>query len=44
LWLQDDQNIYREDSRSEATSSFTGGRFANRSYTKGDEIKAYLHH
>ncbi|WP_158642795.1 M1 family metallopeptidase [Mucilaginibacter ginsenosidivorax] len=40
LWLQDDQNIYREDSRSEAANSVTGGRFTNRSYTKGDEIKA----
>jgi hypothetical protein len=40
LWLQDDQNIYRQDSRAEATTAVTGGRFANRTYTKGDEIKA----
>ncbi|MEZ2335267.1 M1 family metallopeptidase [Mucilaginibacter sp. RCC_168] len=40
LWLQVEQNIYREDSRAEATSPITGGRFNNRSYTKGDEIKA----
>jgi hypothetical protein len=40
LWLQVEQNIYREDSRAEATSPVTGGRFSNRSYTKGDEIKA----
>jgi hypothetical protein len=40
LWLQLDQNIYREDSRGEATSAITGGRFANKTFTKGDEIKA----
>jgi hypothetical protein len=40
LWLQVDQNIYKEDSRSEATSNVSGGRFANKSYTKGAEIKS----
>ncbi len=40
LWLQLDQNIYREDSRGEITNPVTGGRFANKTYTKGDEIKA----
>ena len=40
LWLQVDQNIYREDSRAQATSPVTGGRFTNKSYTNGDEIKA----
>jgi hypothetical protein len=40
LWLQVDQNIYREDSRAEATASVTGGRFTNRTFTKGDEIKS----
>src|SRR5471030_3313333 len=40
LWLQLDQNIYREDSRSEATSPITGGRFTNRTFTQGDEIKS----
>jgi hypothetical protein len=39
LWLQLDQNIYREDSRGEATSPVTGGRFTNKSFTNGDEIK-----
>ncbi len=39
LWLQVDQNIYREDSRGQATSAVTGGRFVNKSYTNGDEIK-----
>jgi len=40
VWLQLDQNIYREDSRSQATSVVTGGRFTNRAFTKGDEIKS----
>ncbi|MFA6082946.1 M1 family metallopeptidase [Mucilaginibacter sp.] len=40
LWLQTDQNIYREDSRGQATSVVEGGRFANTSFTKGYEIKA----
>ena len=39
LWLQVDQNIYREDSRGEATSAVTGGRFVNKTFTNGDEIK-----
>jgi hypothetical protein len=39
LWLQLDQNIYREDSRGEATSPVEGGRFTNRTFTQGDEIK-----
>jgi hypothetical protein len=40
LWLQVDQNVYREDSRGQATSAITGGRFANKSYTNGAEIKS----
>lgn len=40
LWLQLDQNIYREDSRGSATSVVTGGRFANRSFTEGYGIKS----
>jgi len=40
LWLQVDQNIYKEDSRAESTSNVSGGRFANKSYTKGAEIKS----
>ena len=39
LWLQLDQNIYREDSRGSATVSASGQRFANRSFTKGFELK-----
>ncbi len=40
LWLQLDQNIYRQDSRAEATTPVTGGRFANKAFTQGDVIKA----
>ncbi len=40
LWLQLDQNIFREDSRGSATAVVSGGRFANKSYTKGNEIKS----
>jgi len=40
LWLQLDQNIYREDSRAQATSLITGGRWANREFTKGDELNS----
>ncbi|MDI9365305.1 MAG: M1 family metallopeptidase [Flavobacterium sp.] len=40
VWLQLDQNIYREDSRSQATSVVAGGRFANKAFTNGDEIKS----
>ena len=40
LWLQLDQNIYREDSRGAATSVVTGGRFANRTFTDGYNIKS----
>src|SRR5476649_1343243 len=40
LWMQLDQNIYREDSRAEATSPITGGRFTSRTFTQGDEIKS----
>jgi Peptidase family M1 domain len=39
LWLQVDQNIYKEDSRGGATSPVEGGRFSNKTYTNGDEIK-----
>ena len=39
LWLQVDQNIYKEDSRGEATSPVNGGRFNNKSFTGGDQIK-----
>lgn len=40
LWLQLDQNIYRKDSRGEATTLQSGGRWANTSYTNGYEIKS----
>lgn len=40
LWLQLDQNIYREDSRGQATSLITGGRWANREFTQGDELNS----
>jgi len=39
LWLQVEQNIYRTDSRGEATSPVDGGRFNNKSFTDGDVIK-----
>ncbi len=40
LWLQLDQNIYREDSRGQATNPVTGGRWANKTFTQGDVIKS----
>ena len=35
LWLQMDQNIYQKDSRGSATTTQTGGRWANAEFTKG---------
>src|SRR5882672_11413282 len=35
LWLQLDQNIYRSDSRGSATTTQTGGRWANAKFTEG---------
>lgn len=40
IWLQVDQNIYRQDSRATATTPPTGGRFANAKYTDGNVIKS----
>src|SRR5580765_6390143 len=40
LWLQLDQNIYQKDSRGSATTTETGGRWANAKFTKGDVIKS----
>ena len=40
LWLQVDQNIYRKDSRGSATTTQTGGRWANAKFTEGDVIKS----
>ena len=40
LWLQLDQNIYRQDSRAQATTLISGGRWANKSFTNGDELSS----
>ncbi|HJW16389.1 MAG TPA: M1 family metallopeptidase [Flavisolibacter sp.] len=40
LWLQMDQNIYKDDSRGSATTTQTGGRWANANFTQGDVIKS----
>ncbi len=40
LWLQLDQNIYRQDSRGSATSTQAGGRWANTKFTEGHAIKS----
>jgi hypothetical protein len=40
LWLQLDQNIYRQDSRAQSTTLLTGGRWANRTFTQGDELSS----
>jgi len=40
LWLQLDQNLFREDSRGTATSPVGGTRNSVHNYTDGDEIKA----
>jgi Peptidase family M1 domain len=40
LWLQTDQNIYKKDSRASATTTQTGGRWANGGFTEGDVIKS----
>ena len=40
LWLQLDQNIYKQESRGSATTTQTGGRWANADFTKGDVIKS----
>ena len=40
LWLQVDQNIYKADSRASATTTQTGGRWANAKFTEGDKIKS----
>lgn len=39
LWLQMDQNIYRSDSRGTATTTQSGGRWANAEFTEGYQIK-----
>jgi len=40
LWLQVDQNIYRQESRGSATTTQTGGRWANSKFTQGDVIQS----
>jgi hypothetical protein len=40
LWLQLDQNIYRQDSRGSATTTTQGGRWANGEFTEGHQIKS----
>lgn len=40
VWLQLDQNIYRQDSRGQWVQPVSGGRWANRSFTEGDVIKS----
>ncbi len=40
LWLQVDQNIYKQDSRATATTTAAGGRWANSKFTDGNNIKS----
>src|ERR1700748_890033 len=40
LWLQLDQNIFRRDSRGEATNPVTGGRWSNKKFTDGEVIRS----
>lgn len=40
LWLQLDQNIYKKDSRGSATTTESGGRWANAAFTDGYVIKS----
>lgn len=40
LWLQLDQNIYKENSRGEDVNPVTGGRWSNRKFTDGDVIRS----
>jgi hypothetical protein len=40
LWLQLDQNIYQENSRGSATTTQSGGRWANEIFTQGNVIKS----
>ena len=38
LWLQLDQNIYKKESRASATTTTSGGRWANAEYTSGYDL------
>lgn len=42
VWLQMDQNIFKQDSRSEFTQPVGGGRFANKTFTNGFELKSVM--
>lgn len=39
VWLQMDQNLYKKDSRASATTTQSGGRWANAAFTDGFEVK-----
>ncbi len=40
IWLQMDQNLYKKDSRATATTTESGGRWANGGFTNGFEVKS----
>ena len=40
LWLQVDQNIYKQGSRGSSTTTQTGGRWANAQFTEGHAIRS----
>ncbi|HEY0058854.1 MAG TPA: M1 family metallopeptidase [Flavisolibacter sp.] len=40
LWLQVDQNIYKQTSRASATTTQAGGRWANPQFTEGQALKS----
>ena len=40
VWLQLDQNIYKDDSRSVAATAITGGRWANKNFEGGYNIRS----
>ena len=42
IWLYVEQNIYRKDSRGSATTTQTGGRWANAKFTEGQQIKSVV--
>jgi Peptidase family M1 domain len=42
VWLQLDQNIYRQDSRASATTTQSGGRWANAAFTNGFELSTVM--
>jgi hypothetical protein len=42
LWLQLDQNIYNLESRSEASTNISGGRWANHGFNGGYDIQSVL--